>query len=147
MNLLVNKGVNRSYEIIETVEAGIKLAGWEVKTLRQKHGSIKEAYVTINDEVFLVGAHIPPYQGGHKDLENVDPYRPRKLLLSKDQIKQLTESAKQRGLTLVPVCIYEKGNLIKVEIALAKGKKKYDKRNDMKDRSAKREADRAMKDL
>jgi SsrA-binding protein len=146
MNLLVNKTVRRSYEIKETLEAGIKLAGWEVKTLRKKHGSLKEAYVTVNDEVWLVNCYIPLFQPGQKMYEGIDPYHKRKLLLSKKQIDSLKSSQKQQGLTVVPMRIYAKGQLLKIEIAVAKGKKNYDKRKDLKDRTSKRDAERAIKD-
>ncbi|MCA9352738.1 SsrA-binding protein SmpB [Patescibacteria group bacterium] len=145
MNLLVNKQVNRNYEITHTYEAGIRLAGFEVKTLRNKHGSINESYVTVGDEVFLVGAHFPLYQPGHKEQEGIDPYQPRKLLLAKKEIEKLRSAQKEQGLTVVPLRIYEKGNLIKIEIAIARGKKLHDKRKALKDRTAKREAQRAMK--
>jgi len=145
MNLLVNKKVNQSYEIIDTFEAGLKLTGSEVKTLRKKHGSLKEAYITVSSEVFLVGCHLPHYQGAHAIYENVDTYRPRKLLLNRKQITLLKERVKQRGLAIVPLRIYEKGNLIKIEIAVARGKQKHDKRNDLKNRTSKREAERAIK--
>ena len=147
MNLLVNKQVKRSYEVMDTYEAGIKLSGWEVKSLRLKHGSINEAYITVDNEVFLVGAHFPLFQAGHKDQETIDPYQARKLLLSRKQIENLKASQKQQGLTVVPLRIYEKGNLIKIEIAVARGKKLHDKRKSLKDRTSKREAERAMKDI
>lgn len=146
MNLLVNKTVRRSYEILESFEAGIKLAGWEVKTLRKKHGSIKEAYITVDEEVWLVGAHIPLYQPNQKQHEGLDPYQNRKLLLHHEQIEKIKDSQKQKGFTIVPLAIYEKGGLIKVEIAIARGKKLHDKRSDLKNRTSKREAERAMKD-
>lgn len=145
MNLLVNKTVRRSYEIIETLEAGIKLAGWEVKTLRKKHGSLKEAYISIDDEVWLVNTYIPLYQPTQPQQESADPYRKRKLLISKKQREQMQASQKQKGLTIVPIRIYEKGQLLKIEIAIAKGKKLYDKRQDLKNRTSKRDAERAVK--
>lgn len=145
MNLLVNKKIRHSYEILDTFEAGLKLTGSEVKTLRQKHGSLKEAYVTVDEEVFLVGCHLPHFQPGHTKYEGIDTYRKRKLLLSKKQIKLLQSKGKQRGLTTVPMRIYTKGKLIKIEIALARGKKLHDKRSDMKNRTSKREAERAIK--
>ncbi len=146
MNLLVNKKLHHSYEIIDTIEAGIKLTGSEIKSLRKKHGSLKEAYISVmNNEVFLISCHIPHYQAGHKIYENIDTYRKRKLLLHKKQIEKLKEKTKQKGLTLAPVSIYEKGNLIKIEIAVARGKKLHDKRADLKNRTSKREAERAMK--
>lgn len=147
MNLLINKTARRSYEMLETLEAGMKLAGWEVKTLRQKHGSIKEAYITVdNNEVWLVNAHIPAYQPNQKLYEGIDPYQSRKLLLHRNQIEKLKESQKQKGLTIVPLRIYQKGNLIKIEIAIARGKKLHDKRSDMKNKTSKREVERAMKE-
>jgi len=145
MNLLLNKTVKRSYEILETLEAGIKLAGWEVKTLRQKHGSLKEAYVTVDAEVYLVNSYLPLYQANQKIYEGTDPYQKRKLLVLRKQIESLKAAQKQQGLTIVPLRIYEKGHLIKIEIAIARGKKLHDKRKDLKDRAKKRDADRAMK--
>lgn len=145
MNLLVNKTVKRSYEIIDTYEAGIKLAGWEVKTLRKKHGSLKEAYVTVDDEVWLVNCYLPLFQPNQKLYEGTDPYQKRKLLLSRKQIEKLKASQKQQGLTIVPMRMYEKGQLIKIEIAVARGKKLHDKRADLKDRTSKREVERIIK--
>ena len=145
MNLLVNKKLHHSYEVIETFEAGLKLTGNEVKTLRQKHGSLKEAYITISDEVFLVSCHLPHFQPGHKQYENMDTYRKRKLLLNRKQIERLQKKGREKGLTTVPVRIYTKGKLIKIEIAIARGKKLHDKRSDMKNRTSKREAERALK--
>ncbi len=145
MNLLVHKTVKQGYEILETFEAGIKLAGWEVKTLRQKHGSLKESYITADNEIWLVNCYLPLFQPNQKIYEGTDPYQKRKLLLSKQQIKKIKESQKRQGLTIVPLRIYEKGQLIKIEIAIARGKKKHDKRNDLKDKTAKRDAQRAMK--
>lgn len=146
MNLVINKAAKRSYEILESFEAGMKLSGWEVKTLRKKHGSIKEAYITVDDEVWLVAAHIPLYQANQKHYEGLDPYQRRKLLLNKNQIEKLKASQKQKGLTVIPLRIYDKGGLIKIEIAFARGKKLHDKRSDMKAKTSKREADRAMKE-
>lgn len=147
MNLLVNKTVKRSYEILDTYEAGIKLDGWEVKTLRKKHGSLKEAYVAVDNEVWLVNCYLPLFQPNQKLYEGTDPYQKRKLLLSRKQIEKLKASQKQQGLTIVPMRIYEKGQLIKIEIAVARGKKMHDKRKDLKDRTSKREVERAMKNL
>ena len=147
MNLLVNKYARSNYEIIETFEAGIKLLGWEVKSLRAKHGSIKEAYISQKDEVFLVNAHLPLFQPGHKTQEGLDPYRPRKLLLHKNQMDKIREGKKQKGLTLIPLRIYAAKKFVKVEIAIARGKQQHDKRRDLKDRTSKREAERAMKEL
>ncbi len=148
MNLLINKKLNHSYETLDKFEAGIELTGSEVKSLRKKQGSLREAYVVMqNNEVFLNSCHIPHFQGGHKIYENLDTYRLRKLLLHKKQIEKLKEKTKQKGLTLVPVRMYTKGNLIKIEIAVARGKKLHDKRQDLKNRTNKREAERAMKNI
>lgn len=147
MNLLSNKRAKFNYEILESFEAGIKLTGSEVKTLRKKQGSLKEAYIKVDDEVFLVAAHIPPFQSGHKDMETYDPYQQRKLLLNKKQIEKIRASLKQKGLTVVPLSIYSKANLIKIEIAIARGKKQHDKRNTLKNRTSKRDAERAMKNI
>lgn len=147
MNSLVNKTVRRSYEIIDTYEAGIKLAGWEVKTLRKKHGSLKEAYITIDEQVWLVNCYLPLFQPNQKMYEGTDPYQKRKLLLSRKQIDSLKSDLKQKGLTIVPLRIYEKGQLLKIEIAVAKGKKNYDKRKDLKDRTSKRDVERAIKNF
>lgn len=145
MIFLENKGIHHHYEILESFEAGIVLLGWEVKTLRKKHGSLKEAYVSIDNELWLTNAYIPLYQPEQPSHKNDDPYRKRKLLLSQKQIQDLKIALKQQGLTIVPIRMYNKGNLIKVEIAIARGKKLYDKRKDMKERTAKRDSERAMR--
>ena len=147
MNLLVNKKASFNYDIFEKFEAGIQLVGSEVKSLRKKHGSIKESYVTVDTEVFLKNVHIPLYQAGHTMYKGFDPYQNRKLLLSKKEIKKIKEALKQKGYTIIPLKIYTKGSYIKIEIALARGKKKFDKRNSMKKQTAKREVERAMKKL
>jgi SsrA-binding protein len=147
MNLLVNKKAKFNYEILESFEAGMKLSGSEVKSLRKKDGSLREAYVTIDDEVWLIGAHIPPFQAGHTMYESYDSYRKRKLLLNKKEIEKIKTSLKQKGLTIVPIRIYDKGGLIKAEIAIARGKQKQDKRNTLKDRASKRDVLRAIKFL
>ncbi|MAQ77117.1 SsrA-binding protein [Candidatus Campbellbacteria bacterium] len=147
MNLLVNKTLRQKYEVLDTYESGIKLSGWEVKSLRQKHGSLKEAYISVDAEVWLKNCFIPIYQPGHKDHEGLDPYQQRKLLLKNKEIEKIYAQQKQQGLTVVPVRIYEKENLIKIEIAVARGKKLYDKRKDMRDRTSKRDAERAAKNF
>lgn len=144
MTLLSNKRARYDYTIIDSFEAGIKLSGSEVKSLRKGYGSLKESYISIDDEVFLKNAHIPPFQGGHKDQESYDPYQKRKLLLHSKEILKLKAALKEKGLTVIPLGIYSKNNLIKIEIAVARGKKQYDKRQALKERSAKRDAERAM---
>ena len=148
MQLVQNKKATHNYDILKKYEAGIQLQGWEVKSLRQKHGSLKEAYLKAKNqkgktELFLHNAHIPLYQPQQGREE--DPYRDRKILLHRKEIQTLEEALKQKGLTLIPLRIYLKGNLMKLEIALARGKKLHDKRADMKKRTAQREAERVMK--
>ncbi len=139
-----NKKARHDYFLDEFYEAGIELAGTEVKSLRMGKCSIKEAWVRIqNGEVFLYQMHISPYEKGN--LFNRDPLRPRKLLLHRAQIEKLEQKIKTRGYTLVPVRIYFKKSLAKAEIALARGKKLYDKRADMAKRDQERQAQRDFK--
>jgi SsrA-binding protein len=128
----------------EFYEAGIELVGTEVKSLRAGRCSIKESFIEIKDgEVFIIQMHIPPYEQGN--IFNRDPLRKRKLLLHKQEINKLLGKIKTKGYTLVPVEIYFKGPRVKVEIALARGKKLYDKRRDIADKDQKREAERDFK--
>lgn len=144
--LLQNKFAKSNYDILETFEAGLVLHGFEVKSLRQKHGSIKEAYVVIeDDEVYLVKAHIPAYQPNNTPTD-YDPYRQRKLLLNATEIDRISKKLHEAGLTIIPISLYNSGRNLKLEIALARGKKKHDKREDMKRKDAQRNIDRAMKD-
>lgn len=148
MNLLVNKNAHRSYEIIDTFEAGMKLTGNEVKSLRSKHGSLKEAYVTFKKgHLVLTSAHIPPFQAQQASMEHYDPYHERILLVRKQEREKLRGSLKEKGHTLVPLRIYAKKRYIKIEIGIGRGKKKYDKRQDLRDRTSKRDAERAIKEL
>ena len=140
-----NKKAFHDYFIEDTYEAGIALAGTEVKSLRMGKCSVKESFVRItNDEVMIYGMHISPYEKGN--IFNKDPIRPRKLLMHKKEILKLYGTLKQEGLTLVPLSLYFKNSRVKVELGLCKGKKLYDKRNDMARRDAKRTIDRAMKE-
>ncbi len=139
-----NKKVHHDYFLEEIYEAGISLVGTEVKSLRMGKCSIKEAFIRIeNGEVIIYGMHISPYEMGN--IHNGDPLRPRKLLLHKSEIRKLLGKIKEKGYTLVPVRVYLKGSLVKVEIALARGKKLYDKRADIAKKDAKREAERDFK--
>ena len=139
-----NKKAYHDYFIEEKYEAGISLAGTEVKSLRMGRCSIKEAFIRIeHDEVFVYNMHISPYEKGN--IFNKDPLRVRKLLLHKYEIRKLIGKMNQKGYTLVPLSVYFKGSLIKVEIALAKGKKLYDKRDDIAKKDQKREAEREFK--
>lgn len=139
-----NKKARHDYFLEETFEAGVELHGTEVKSLRQGHCSIKEAFVHIeNGEVIIYGMHISPYEKGN--IFNKDPLRPKRLLLHKKEIMRLLGKIKEKGYTLVPVQVYFKGSLVKVEIALARGKKLYDKRQDIAKKDARREAERDFK--
>ncbi|GIX48621.1 MAG: SsrA-binding protein [Candidatus Tectimicrobiota bacterium] len=140
----VNRRARFDYEILETLEAGLVLQGTEVKSLRQGKVSLKDAYADIEDgEVYLRHAHISPYEGG--GYVNHDPERPRKLLLHKQEIKRLIGKTQERGLTLIPTRIYFTRGKAKVELGLARGKKQYDKREELKRRSAKRDVERALR--
>ena len=141
-----NKKARFEFFIEETYEAGISLKGTEVKSIRQGKANIKEAYAEIKDgEVFVTGMHISPYEMGN--IYNVDPLRVRKLLLHKREINKLIGYTTQKGYTLVPLKIYinDQGK-IKIELAVAKGKKLYDKRQDMAKKDAKRTIEKAFKE-
>ena len=141
-----NKKARHDYFIEEVYEAGLVLTGTEIKSLRQGRVNLKESYAKIeNGEVFIYNMHISPYEQGNR--YNVDPLRDRKLLLHKQEIRKLIGYTTQKGLTLVPLQIYinEKG-LVKMEIAVARGKKLYDKREDIAKRDAGRRMERMMKD-
>ena len=142
--LLQNKKARHDYFIIETMEAGIELCGTEVKSLRAARANLKDSYVEIKDgEAFLLGMHISPYEQGN--IFNRDPLRPRRLLLHKREINKLFGLIKQEGYTLVPLSLYFSGSHIKVELAVAKGKKLYDKRDTQAKQDAKRQMERALK--
>lgn len=139
-----NKKAYHDYFILETYEAGIALHGTEVKSLRMGKCSIKEAFIRVeNEEVFIYGMHISPYEKGN--IFNKDPLRVRKLLLHKYEIRKLLGKIKEKGMTLVPLKVYLKDSLVKVEIGLAKGKKLYDKRQDIAKKDQQREAQRDFK--
>lgn len=139
-----NKKAYHDYFILETYEAGITLHGTEVKSLRMGKCSIKEAFIRVeNEEVFIYGMHISPYEKGN--IFNKDPLRVRKLLLHKYEIRKLLGKTKEKGMTLVPLKVYLKDSLVKVEIGLAKGKKLYDKRQDIAKKDQQREAQRDFK--
>ena len=139
-----NKKARHDYFVEDSFEAGIVLHGTEVKSLRQGHVSIKESCVDIdNGEVFIHQMHISPYEKGN--IFNKDPLRVRKLLLHKSEINKLIGKTKEKGMAIVPLKVYFKGSLVKVEIGLAKGKKLYDKRQDIAKKDQKREAERDFK--
>ena len=139
-----NKKVYHEYFLEEQYEAGIELHGTEVKSMRMGKCSIKEAFIRIDQgEVFIYQMHISPYEKGN--IFNRDPLRPKKLLLHKSEINKLLGKIKETGYTLVPVEVYLNNGLVKVKIALARGKKLYDKRDDIKKKDMKREAQRDFK--
>lgn len=140
-----NRKARHDYHIKETMEAGLVLAGTEVKSLRLGKGNLKDAYAVVkNGEVWLNNFHISPYEKGNRF--NHDPLRPKKLLLHRREINRLVGITKEKGYTLVPLKVYFKNGWAKVELAVAVGKKMYDKREDIAARDAKRAIERAMKD-
>jgi SsrA-binding protein len=139
-----NRKARHDYFIEETYEAGIALTGTEVKSLRAGRANLKDSYAQVeNGEMFLFNMHISPYEQGNRF--NVDPVRPRKLLLHKSEINRLFGKVMQQGLTLVPLKVYFHKGRAKVELALARGKKTYDKRSATAERDAKREMERALR--
>ena len=139
-----NRKARHDYFIEETYEAGIALTGTEVKSLRAGRANLKDSYAQVqNGEMFLFNMHISPYEQGNRF--NVDPVRPRKLLLHKSEINRLFGKVMQQGLTLVPLKVYFYKGRAKVELALARGKKVYDKRSVMAEQDAKREMERALR--
>ena len=140
-----NKKARYDYEIIEVIEAGMVLLGTEVKSLRQGRANLKDSYARIKDgELFLMQCHISPYT--HAYYDNHEPDRVRKLLVHKREIKRLQGKTQEKGLTLVPLKIYFKDGKAKVELALARGKRSYDKRETLKRKTEERELHRAIKD-
>lgn len=140
-----NKKARHDYFIEQTLEAGIVLSGTEVKSIRLGKVNLKDSYATIEKgEVILSGMHISPYEQGN--IFNKDPMRDRKLLLHRYEINRLIGYTQQKGLTLVPTQLYFKKGKVKIELGVAKGKKLYDKREDIAERDAKREIDRRLKE-
>jgi SsrA-binding protein len=145
MILIQNREVFHHYEILERFNAGIELKGFEVKSLFSGKGSLKGSYVSYNkNELFLKNFYLPPYQEKNTP-KNYNPNRDRKLLLKKKEINYLLNKIKQPGLTIIPLKIYANNRLIKVEIALAKGLKKYEKREKIKKREFQRQKERILK--
>lgn len=143
--IATNRKARHDYIILETLEAGIALQGTEVKSLRAGRANLKDSYATIKDgEVWLFHVHISPYD--HGSVFNHDPLRPRKLLLHRREIRRLTTKLQERGLTLVPLRMYFKKGRAKVELALARGKRHYDRREDITRRDMEREAQRQLKE-
>ncbi len=144
-SLVENRKATFNYEILEKYEAGVELSGAEVKSIRSGHGSLEGAHVIIRGgEAFLVGATVPPYQVGNTP-ESYDSMRTRKLLLTKKEIGELANEESKKGLTIIPLSLYSKGRRIKLSFAVAKGKKKFDKRETIKKRETDREVRRDFK--
>lgn len=140
-----NRRARHLYAIEERFEAGLVLHGSEVKALREGKGQIREAYATVRDgEVFIVNMHISPYSGASTHVE-LDPVRPRKLLLRRKEIEHLAQQTQQRGMTLVPLRVYFSHGLAKLELGLARGKKQIDRRRDIAEREAERQMQRAQR--
>ncbi|HEY4511044.1 MAG TPA: SsrA-binding protein SmpB [Candidatus Paceibacterota bacterium] len=145
MNLIEHGKARFDYEILESFEAGIELFGHEVKSLRLRRGKLEGSHVIVRGgEVYLVGMSLPSYQAGNTP-QGYDPERTRKLLLTKTEIGTLAGYEGKKGLTLVPISVYSKGRTLKVQVAVARGKKKYDKRASIKKRDQKREIERTLK--
>jgi SsrA-binding protein len=139
-----NRRARHDYHLSDRVEAGVALLGTEVKSLRAGQANLQRAYAEVRDgEAWLVGAHIPEY--GHGNIANHDPDRDRKLLLKRREIASLEGKVRERGLTLVPTRLYFKDGRVKVELAVARGKERIDKRRDLAERDAKRQMERALK--
>lgn len=140
-----NKKVNFNYDLLEKYTAGLELLGIEVKAIKTGHGSLEGAHVIIRaGEAFLVGATIPPFQPANTP-EDYDPTRTRRLLLQKKELSALEKSLQTQGLTVVPISMYNKGRYIKLDLALARGKKKFDKRETIKKRDVERDLGRSLK--
>ncbi|MGX7013226.1 SsrA-binding protein SmpB [Vagococcus silagei] len=140
-----NRKARHDYTVIDTIEAGIVLKGTEIKSIRQRRVNLKDGFARVrNGEVYLMNVHISPYEQGN--LFNHDPLRTRKLLMHKRQINRLVNETKNTGVTLVPLKIYIKDGFAKVLIGVAKGKKQYDKRQDLKRKDMKREINRELRE-
>lgn len=140
-----NRKARHDYFILESYEAGIELVGTEVKAIRGGGVNLKDAWCSIdNGELWVKGMHISPYD--HGNIFNRDPMRVRRLLLHKKEISKLYGTLKQEGLTLIPISLYFKGSRVKVQVGLCKGKKLHDKRDDMAERAANRDIERALKE-
>lgn len=145
MALIENKMIRLEYEILETFDAGIELFGHEVKSLKSGRGSLKGAYIIVRGgEAFISGMQIPSYQPANTP-KNYDEYRPRRLLLTKKEIMTLLGKEKQRGLTILPIKVYNKGKKVKISLVVVRKRKKYDKRELLKKKTAEREMSRVLK--
>jgi SsrA-binding protein len=151
VNLIEHKKARLDYEILKEFEAGLELLGFEVKSLRARHGKLEGAHIVVRpsgkggkNEAYIVGMQIPAYQAANTP-ESYEPERTRRLLLTAKELVELADFEGQRGLTIVPLSVYNKGSKLKVRLAAARGRKKYDKRAVMKERDTKRDIDRTLK--
>ena len=143
--ITANRKVFHEYFVLERFEAGIELAGTEVKSIRAGEVNLKDSFCTVkNGELFVRGMHVSPYE--HGNIFNKDPVRPRRLLMHKREIMKLNSRVMQDGVALIPLSLYFKDSRVKVELGLCKGKKLHDKRDSEADRQSKRDIDRIMKE-
>ncbi len=142
--IVQNRQARHDYFILESYEAGIELFGTEVKSLRAGKANLKDSWCEIKDGEIYVRMHISPYEQGN--IFNRDPVRPRRLLMHKKEILKLYGQLKTQGLTLIPISLYFKGSRVKVQVGLCRGKKRYDKREDLAKKAAKRDVERALKE-
>jgi SsrA-binding protein len=146
MSLVTNKKAGFNYEILDKYTAGMELFGFEVKSLQKGQGSLDGAHVTVRGgEVFVVGMFVPPYQVNNTP-KDYEPERNRRLLLNKKEIRNLEKNEQTKGLTIVPLSVYNKGSKIKLDIALVRGKRKFDKRETLKKKTSERDVARDLKD-
>lgn len=146
MALISNKKAHFNYEIIENYTAGIELFGFEVKSIRKGQGSLEGSYVTVRgNEAFLIGAFIPAFQEKNAP-KDYDTHRNRKLLLTRNEIKKLGDIESGKGLTIVPISVYNKGRVLKIDLGIGKGKKKFDKRETLKKQDTERQTRREFSD-
>ncbi len=146
MSLITNRKASFNYEIQDKYTAGIELFGFEVKSIRKGQGSLEGSHITVRgNEAFLVGSFIPPFQEKNAPTD-YDPRRIRKLLLTKKEIMELAKVEKTKGLTIAPISVYNKGRVLKLDIAVGKGKKKYDKRESIKKHNTERDVRREFSD-
>jgi len=144
-DFIKNKKISLNFKILEEYTAGIELLGFEVKSIKAKKGSLEGTHITVRGgEAYLIGSFIPPYQTNNTP-KSYDPHRNRKLLLTKKELHDLKAFESHKGLTIVPMSMYNKSNLIKVRIAVAQGKKKFDKREDIKKKDMSRDIERQLK--
>lgn len=145
--LAKNRRANYDYELKEKYEAGLVLTGQEVKSIKTGHISLNGSFITRkNNELFLTNANVPPYKFAGA-VQNYDPERSRKILINKSELKNLIGKISVEGLTLVPLCVYTKRKLVKLEFAVGKGKKRFDKRQDIKKKEAQRKMERMLKNF